>query len=64
MSENSNKASNLFRAREQEWPHQRYVINPTFSSAKLKFMFPPINGCIEAMLNQLSQMMNAEQQHE
>jgi cytochrome P450 len=46
----------LFRASGERWRRQRHVINPTFSSAKLKIMSPLVNGCIEAMLNKVSQI--------
>jgi cytochrome P450 len=50
----------LFRATGSRWRRQRHVINPTFSSAKLKFMSPLVNGCIEAMLNKVSQVADSE----
>jgi cytochrome P450 len=43
----------LFRANGPTWRRHRHVINPTFSSAKLKLMTPLIDGCIEAMLKKL-----------
>jgi len=46
----------LFRATGDRWRRQRHVINPTFSSAKLKLMSPLVNGCIEAMINKLSEV--------
>jgi cytochrome P450 len=48
----------LFRASGARWRRQRHVINPTFSSAKLKQMSPLVNGCIEAMLDKISQLVN------
>ncbi|CAF0990126.1 unnamed protein product [Rotaria sp. Silwood1] len=51
---------NLFRAIGASWRRQRHVINPTFSSAKLKLMSPLVNGCIEAMLNKVSQITHNE----
>jgi cytochrome P450 len=50
--------THLFRATGTRWRRQRQVINPTFSSAKLKLMSPLVNGCIEAMLDKVSQMVN------
>jgi cytochrome P450 family 13 len=46
----------LFGAEGSRWRRQRHVINPTFSAAKLKLMFPLANGCIEAMITKLSEM--------
>jgi hypothetical protein len=37
-----------------------HVINPTFSSAKLKLMSPFVNECIQAMLDKVSQMIASE----
>ncbi|CAF1341313.1 unnamed protein product [Rotaria sp. Silwood1] len=54
----------LFQATGAGWRRQRYIINPTFSSAKLKLMSPLVNGCIEAMLNKLAQIRNNEQHQE
>ncbi|CAF1280803.1 unnamed protein product [Rotaria magnacalcarata] len=50
----------LFRAFGARWRRQRHVINPTFSSAKLKLMSPLVNGCIEAMLNKISTMTTTQ----
>jgi cytochrome P450 len=50
----------IFRATGATWRRQRHVINPTFSSAKLKLMSPLVNGCIEAMLNKVSQVADSE----
>ncbi|CAF0791603.1 unnamed protein product [Rotaria sordida] len=51
----------LFRATGERWRRQRHVINPTFSSAKLKLMSSLVNECIEAMLNKISQITDGEQ---
>ncbi|UJR21070.1 hypothetical protein I4U23_024170 [Adineta vaga] len=50
----------LFRSNGETWRRQRHVINPTFSSAKLKLMSPLINGCIEALMNKLSHEITDE----
>jgi cytochrome P450 len=49
---------NIFRATGARWRRQRHVINPTFSSMKLKLMSPLMNECIEAMLNKMSEIAN------
>jgi cytochrome P450 family 3 subfamily A len=56
----TNGKISLFLANGAKWRRQRHVINPTFSSAKLKLMSPLVNGCIEAMLDKVSQMVNNE----
>jgi len=58
--ENDGKV-HLFRASGTRWRRQRHVINPTFSSAKLKLMSPLVNGCIEAMLSKVHQLVNNEE---
>jgi cytochrome P450 len=50
----------LLRATGASWHRQRHVINPTFSSAKLKLMSPLVNECIEAMLGNVHKMVNNE----
>jgi len=50
----------LFRSSGARWRRQRHVLNPTFSSAKLKLMSPLVKGSIEAMLNKISQSENQE----
>ena len=40
------------------WRRQRHVINPTFSSAKLKLMLPLVKQCIDAMLTKVSDLIN------
>jgi cytochrome P450 family 3 subfamily A len=50
----------VFRAGGAKWRRQRHVINPTFSSAKLKLMSPLMNECIQAMLNKLAQTADSK----
>jgi cytochrome P450 len=59
-AKNDNKV-HLLRATGARWHRQRHVINPTFSSAKLKLMSPLVNGCIEAMLSKVHQLVNNEE---
>lgn len=58
--ENDGKV-HLFRAVGARWRRQRHVINPTFSSAKLKLMTPLVNGCIEALMKKLSEISSSEE---
>ena len=51
--------THLFSATGLRWKRQRYVINPTFSSAKLKQMTP----LIHRTLNRLMDKMAEEQKH-
>jgi cytochrome P450 len=53
-----NDRVHLFRAIGPRWRRQRQVINPTFSTAKLKLMSLLMNECIEAMLNKLSETVD------
>ena len=56
------KKIHLLGASGANWHRQRQVINPTFSSAKLKLMTPLVNGCIEALIKKLS--AESEEQEE
>ena len=46
-------ASNIFSTFGSTWKRQRHVVNPAFSTAKLKSMSPLINGCIDDVINKL-----------
>ncbi len=37
------------------WRRQRHVINPTFSTAKLKLMSPLVSQCIQSLMNKLAE---------
>jgi len=37
------------------WRRQRHVINPTFSTAKLKLMSPLGSQCIQSLMNKLAE---------
>ena len=45
----------LFSATGDHWRRQRSIINPTFSSAKIKRMLPMIDDCIATLMRQLDQ---------
>lgn len=45
----------LFRASESNWRRQRHVINPSFSTAKLKLMSSLVKDCIDALLVKISE---------
>ncbi|CAF1169661.1 unnamed protein product [Rotaria sp. Silwood1] len=49
------KEGHLFTAQGLRWKRQRFVINPTFSSAKLKQMSPLINHSIDALMKKLTE---------
>jgi len=53
--QNDEKVS-LITAEGARWKRQRHVINPTFSSAKLKLMSSLVNECLEAMFNKLTEI--------
>lgn len=44
----------LLGASGAKWHRQRQVINPSFSSAKLKLMTSLVNECIESLMKKLS----------
>ncbi|CAF1309866.1 unnamed protein product [Rotaria sordida] len=50
----------LFRAAGARWRRQRYVLNPTFSSAKLKLMSPLANESIERMVKKVSEIADSK----
>lgn len=47
------KGVHLFSATGDNWRRQRAVINPTFSSLKMKRMLPLIDDCIAILMNKL-----------
>ncbi|CAF3703793.1 unnamed protein product, partial [Rotaria sordida] len=49
------KEGHLFIAQGLRWKRQRFVINPTFSSIKLKQMSPLINHSIDALMKKLTE---------
>ena len=49
------KAVNLFDAKGLRWKRQRTVINPTFSSAKLKQMSPLLHRSVHTFMNKLEE---------
>ncbi|CAF2898042.1 unnamed protein product [Rotaria sp. Silwood2] len=55
FEEPNKKECYLFTAKGLRWKRQRFVINPTFSSAKLKQMSPLINRTIEAFMMKLTE---------
>lgn len=55
LDEPHSKNVHLFDATGLRWKRQRYVINPTFSSTKLKQMAPLIHRCVDALMEKLSE---------
>jgi cytochrome P450 family 3 subfamily A len=49
------KGVHLFSATGDHWRHQRNIINPTFSSLKIKRMLPLINDCISNLMIKLEE---------
>jgi len=45
---------NVFTAWGAQWHRHRHIINPTFSSVKLKLMSPLINECIDNAMKKIS----------
>ncbi|CAF1516225.1 unnamed protein product [Rotaria sp. Silwood1] len=55
------KNVHLFTAHSLRWKRQRFVINPTFSSLKLKQMSPLINRCINSFMEKLAEQHRCDQ---
>ena len=55
------KDIHIFSAPGLRWKRQRFVINPTFSSAKLKQMTPLIHHSIEVFMTKMTEEMNKNQ---
>jgi cytochrome P450 len=58
LENRTSKDVHLFGASGLRWKRQRFVINPTFSSAKLKQMTPLIHQSIVALMEKLSEENN------
>lgn len=54
------KGSHLFSAEGDQWRRQRHIINPTFTTGKLKTMTPLMNKCIESMMVKVGEMNGEE----
>ncbi|CAF4717501.1 unnamed protein product, partial [Rotaria sp. Silwood2] len=55
------KEGHLFTAQGLRWKRQRFVINPTFSSAKLKQMSPLVNHSIEVLMTKLTEQYQLDE---
>ncbi|CAF5170438.1 unnamed protein product, partial [Rotaria sp. Silwood1] len=49
------KNAHLFVARGLRWKRQRFVMNPTFSSLKLKQMSPLIHRSVDICMEKMAQ---------
>ena len=56
----TNERIHIFNVGGAQWRRQRQVINPTFSSSKLKLMSSLVNECIKTMLSKVSEMADRE----
>ena len=61
LEKREGKDIHVFSARGLRWKRQRFVINPTFSSAKLKQMTPLIHRSIDILMKKLSEEHNKNQ---
>jgi thromboxane-A synthase len=52
----------ILAASGDKWRRQRHVINPTFSTAKLKLMSPLINHYIQTLMNKLEDLAEKQEQ--
>ncbi|UJR30560.1 hypothetical protein I4U23_018089 [Adineta vaga] len=55
------KGVNMITALGVRWKRQRFVINPTFSSAKLKQMTPLIHQSVRVLMEKMSEESNRNQ---
>jgi len=55
------ESTHVFSAHGLRWKRQRYVINTTFSSAKLKQMTPLIHRCIDIFMSKIAEQCQAGQ---
>ncbi|CAF5047433.1 unnamed protein product, partial [Rotaria sp. Silwood1] len=53
---------NLITANGPKWYRQRHVINPSFTSAKLKLMEPMIHGCIDSFMKKIEEYCESKRQ--
>lgn len=56
----SNSGASLFSAHANQWRRQRHIINPTFTTLKLKTMTSLMNKCIESFMLKVSEMNGNE----
>ncbi|CAF1111848.1 unnamed protein product [Rotaria sordida] len=61
LADQNAKLVNMFSASGLRWKRQRFIINPTFSSAKLKQMTPLINRSINMLMKKMSEQYNKGQ---
>ena len=54
LADQNNKSVNMFFASGLRWKRQRFVINPTFSSAKLKQMAPLVHRTLGELMNKMA----------
>ncbi len=52
----------MFGASGPTWRRQRHIINPTFSTAKLRLMSSLVNQCIQSLMDKLKNMEEKEEQ--
>lgn len=61
LADQTVKAVNMFFASGLRWKRQRFIINPTFSSAKLKQMTPLIHRSLGELMKKMSEESNKNQ---
>jgi cytochrome P450 len=55
VKQSSGHKPHLLAAQGATWRRQRHVINPTFSTAKLKLMSPLVNHSIQSLMTKLAE---------
>ncbi|CAF2955596.1 unnamed protein product [Rotaria sp. Silwood2] len=58
LEEQHSKQVHVFSATGLRWKRQRFIINPTFSSAKLKQMSPLVHRSISILMKKMSEEYN------
>jgi len=56
--DDTEKGRPLIRAVKSAWKRQRLIMNPTFSSAKLKEMGPLMVKCVDRLIEKLDKDQN------
>ena len=54
LSDSNNRRVSLFLATGLRWKRQRFILNPTFSSAKLKQMTPLVHQTVSTLMSKMS----------
>ncbi|CAF3792025.1 unnamed protein product [Rotaria sp. Silwood1] len=62
LREASKNKPSLFSAIGATWHRQRQVINPAFTSLKLKLMAPMVHDCVDSLMKKIAEYCEKEEQ--